>query len=112
MLDRQEQRLVAAIDDVELVRLTRDLVRIDSVIRPETGSTEREVVLFVAGWIRRELGIEPLVEEAGPGRENVIATVDSGVPGPCLMLEGHTDVVSEGARERWTRDPFGAEVVD
>jgi succinyl-diaminopimelate desuccinylase len=28
------------------------------------------------------------------------------------MLEGHTDVVSEGARERWTRDPFGAEIVD
>ena len=94
------------------MRLTQDLVRIDSVIRPETGNTEREAVRFVAGWIRRELGVEPLVEEAGPGRENVIATLDSGRPGPCLMLEGHTDVVSEGARERWTRDPFGAEIVD
>jgi succinyl-diaminopimelate desuccinylase len=112
MLNGQERGLVAAIDADELVRLTQDLVRIDSVIRPETGNTEREAARFVAGWIRRELGIEPIVEEAGPGRENVIATIDSGRPGPCLMLEGHTDVVSEGARERWTRDPFGAEIVD
>ncbi|OHD71150.1 MAG: hypothetical protein A2177_09675 [Spirochaetes bacterium RBG_13_68_11] len=111
-LSADERRLAAAIDVGELVRLTQDLVRIDSVIRPETGNTEREAARFVAGWIRRELGIEPLVEEAGPGRENVIATIDSGRPGPCLMLEGHTDVVSEGARERWTRDPFGAEIVD
>ena len=77
-LSAEERRLVAAIDADELVRLTQDLVRIDSVIRPETGNTEREAVRFVAGWIRRELGVEPLVEEAGPGRENVIATVDSG----------------------------------
>ncbi|MCX7031982.1 MAG: M20 family metallopeptidase [Spirochaetes bacterium] len=112
MLNERERRLVAAIDTDELVRLTQDLVRIDSVIRPETGNTEREAVRFVAGWIRRELGVEPRIEEAGPGRENVIATLDSGQPGPCLMLEGHTDVVSEGARERWTRDPFGAEIAD
>ncbi len=111
MLSGAERKLAAAVDADELVRLTQDLVRIDSVIRPETGNTEREVVRFVAAWIRRELGVEPIVEEAAPGRENVIATLDSGRPGPCLMLEGHTDVVSEGARERWTRDPFGAEIV-
>jgi len=112
MLSDLERTLIAAVDPDELVRLTQELVRIDSVIRPETGNTEREAVAFVAGWIRRELGVEPLVEEVEPGRQNVIATVDSGRPGPCLMLEGHTDVVSEGARDRWTRDPFGAEIVD
>jgi succinyl-diaminopimelate desuccinylase len=112
MLSELERRLIAAVDSDELVRLTQDLVRIDSVIRPETGNTEREAVWFVAAWIRRELGVEPVVEEVAPGRENVIVTVESAEPGPCLMLEGHTDVVSEGARERWTRDPFGAEIVD
>lgn len=111
-LSAEERRLVAAIDPDELVRLTQDLVRIDSVIRPETGNTEREAVRFVAAWIRRELGVEALVEEAAAGRENVIATLEAGSPGPCLMLEGHTDVVSEGGRERWTRDPFGAEIAD
>jgi succinyl-diaminopimelate desuccinylase len=112
MRSDREKALLAAVDRNELVRLTQDLVRIDSVIRPESGGTEGEVVRFIADWIRRELGIEPLVEEVVPGRENIIATLDSGSPGPCLMLEGHTDVVSEGERSRWTRDPFGGEVAD
>lgn len=112
MRSDREKALLAAVDRDELVRLTQDLVRIDSVIRPETGGTEREVVRFIAEWIRRSLGIEPLVEQVAPGRENIVATLDSGSPGPCLMLEGHTDVVSEGERSRWTRDPFGGEIVE
>jgi succinyl-diaminopimelate desuccinylase len=111
MITDREKRLLSRIDRDELVELTRDLVRIDSVIRPETGGTERDVVRYIADWIRRELSLEPLVEEVAPGRQNVIATLDSGKPGPCLMLEGHSDVVSEGGRETWTHDPFGAEVV-
>ena len=67
---------------------------------------------IIADWIRRELALEPLVEEVAPGRQNIIVTLDSGAPGPCLMLEGHTDVVSEGSREDWTHDPFGGEVAD
>jgi succinyl-diaminopimelate desuccinylase len=107
-----EKKLLARVDRGELVKLTQDLVRIDSVIRPATGGTEKGVVRFIVDWIRRELGVEPLVEEVVPGRENIIVTLDSGKPGPCLMLEGHTDVVSEGERSRWTHDPFGAEIVD
>jgi succinyl-diaminopimelate desuccinylase len=112
MLTEQEQTLIHSIDPDELVELTRDLVRIDSVIRPETGNTESKAVEFIADWIRRELGIEPLVEEVEPGRQNIIATVDSGLPGAVLMLEGHTDVVSEGDRCSWSYDPFGAEIAD
>jgi succinyl-diaminopimelate desuccinylase len=108
----QEARLLASVDRAELVRLTQDLVRIDSVIRPETGGTEKEVVRFLVEWIRRELGVEPLVEEVAPGRQNIIATLDSGKPGSCLMLEGHTDVVSEGDRGAWSHDPFGGEVAE
>jgi succinyl-diaminopimelate desuccinylase len=112
MISEHEQALIDGIDPDELVSLTRDLVRIDSVIRPETGNTESKAVEFIAEWIRRELGIEPLVEEVEPGRRNIIATVDSGSPGPVLMLEGHTDVVSEGDRRTWSHDPFGAEIAD
>jgi len=107
-----EQLLLDALDPDELVRLTQDLVRIDSVIRPESGDTERRVVQFLAGWIRRELHLEPIVEDAAPDRQNIILTLDSGAEGPCLMLEGHTDVVSEGSREGWTHDPFGAEIAE
>jgi len=50
------------------------------------------------------------VEEVAPGRDNIVVVLDSGRPGPCLLLEGHTDVVSEGNRAEWTHDPFGAEM--
>jgi succinyl-diaminopimelate desuccinylase len=112
MLTEHEQTLINSIDRDQLVELTRDLVRIDSVIRPETGNTESKAVEFIAAWIRRELGIEPQVEEVEPGRQNIIATVDSGRPGAVLMLEGHTDVVSEGDRRSWKYDPFSAEIAD
>jgi succinyl-diaminopimelate desuccinylase len=107
-----EQALMDRVNREELVRLTQDLVRIDSVIRPDSGGTERGVVRFLDDWIRRELGVAPLIEEVAPGRQNIVATLDSGSPGPCLMLEGHTDVVSEGDRAAWTWDPFGGEIHD
>ena len=112
MISRGEQLLLDSVDPAELVRLTQDLVRIDSVIRPESGGTESRVVQFIAEWIRRELRLEPIVEEAAPNRQNIIVTLDSGAKGPCLMLEGHTDVVSEGSRGSWTHDPFGGEIAE
>ena len=105
-----EAKLLAEVGRGELVALTRDLVRIDSVIRPETGNTEHGVVEFLRAWVERELGVRPTVETVEPGRENLFFTLDSGRPGPCLLLEGHTDVVSEGDRDRWSVDPFGAEL--
>ncbi|MBT3176730.1 MAG: M20 family metallopeptidase [Desulfobacula sp.] len=110
MIKEIEKRLLGFINKDELVRLTQDLVRIDSVIRPETGNTEAGVVRFIADWIQRELGVKPLVQEVVPLRENIIVTIDSGKPGPCLMFEGHTDVVSEGNKDLWQHDPFGGEI--
>ncbi|MBT6500995.1 MAG: M20 family metallopeptidase [Deltaproteobacteria bacterium] len=112
MIKETEERLLSFINRDELVRLTQDLIRIDSVIRPETGNTEAGVVRFIADWIRKELGVEPLIEEVLPARENIILTIDSGRAGPCLMFEGHTDVVSEGNRDLWRHDPFGGEIED
>ena len=112
MLTQTEKQLLSGVNPDELVCLTRDLVRIDSVIRPETGNTEAGVVRFISEWIRRELGVEPLIEEVVPGRENIIVTIDSGQSGPCLMLEGHTDVVSEGNPDSWRHDPFSAAIED
>jgi len=112
MVKDREKSFVSGVDKHELVELTRDLVRIDSVIRPDRGGTEKNLVRFIVDWIRREVGVEPLVEEVAPGRENIILTVDSGKPGPCLMVEGHTDVVSEGDPAAWDYAPFGAQLVE
>jgi len=112
MLTEIEKKLLSFIDRDELVRLTRELIRIDSVIRPETGNTEAGVVRYIADWVRRELGVEPLIETVIPARENIIVTIDSGRSGPCLMFEGHTDVVSEGNPDLWQHYPFGGEIED
>src|SRR5262245_4844136 len=43
---------------------------------------------------------------------NIVATFDCGKPGRHLALNGHMDVFPVGDGEGWTRDPWGAELVD
>ncbi|MFP4268576.1 MAG: M20 family metallopeptidase, partial [Spirochaetaceae bacterium] len=112
MITKEEQQLLDLIDKDECIKLTRELVQIDSVIRPDKGNTEKKVTDFIEKWLKEDAGITPLREEVEPGRENLIVEIDSGKPGRCLMLEGHTDVVSEGDRSLWKHDPFGGEVED
>jgi succinyl-diaminopimelate desuccinylase len=118
MINPAEQNLLEHIDKDELINLTRDLVKIDSVIRPETGNTEHHVVEFIRTWIENELkgsleeikAVTSEVVEVEPGRENIVVTIDSGRTGPCLLLEGHTDVVSEGNRDSWHYGPFSGHI--
>lgn len=107
-------RIIAAVDTKELIALTRQLIQIDTVYRPERGGSEAPGAQFVADYLRRlDLpGMTVTVEDVAPGRPNVMAVIDSGRPGRTILLEGHTDVVTEGDRSQWTYDPFGAEVVD
>ena len=106
-------RVFERIDAEEVVELTRTLVRIPSVYRPgEPSANEAKVAAFVESWFRREdLPVE--VQEVAPGRPNVLAWVGEKGPGRrCLLLEGHTDVVTEGDPKDWTRPPFAAEMSD
>ena len=99
------------IEEGELVELTRDLIRIPSVVRPgDPGATEAAVAAYVERWLRRE-GFEVEVHEVAPGRPNVLAWVGE-TSGPSLLLEGHTDVVTEGNAAEWRYAPFGADLVD
>jgi len=106
-------RVFERIGGEEVVELTRALVRIPSVYRPgEPGANEAEVAAFVESWFRRE-GLPVEVQEVAPGRPNVLAWVGEKGPGRrCLLLEGHTDVVTEGDPRDWTRPPFAAEMSD
>ena len=100
---------MSAIDAEALIAFARTLVRVPSVHRPEAGQTEAAAAALVADQMRT-LGWRPLVEEAAPGRPNVVAVVEGGRPGPTLLLEGHTDVVTEGDPADWSHDPFGGEI--
>lgn len=106
-------RVLERIDGDEVVELTRALVRIPSVYRPgEPGANEAAVAAFVESWFRRE-GLPVEVQDVAPGRPNVLAWIGEKGPGRrCLLLEGHTDVVTEGAPAEWTRPPFAAEMIE
>ncbi len=113
--DRAIERLAArardAVDAEAVVRRTVELVRIRSVWDPETGADEAAAAAYVADELRG-LGLGVTIDEVAPGRPNVIADFAGSnfEPGVhrTLMFEGHTDVVTEGDRARWSRDPYGA----
>ncbi|WP_262286893.1 M20 family metallopeptidase [Micromonospora sp. MA102] len=100
------------IDEEGVVAFTQALVRIPSVNDPASGRSEQPAADLVTAKMR-EFGWDPVVSEAAPGRPNVVAVVNGGGgDGPTLMFEGHTDVVTEGALDTWTVDPYGAEIRD
>jgi succinyl-diaminopimelate desuccinylase len=104
--------VLTRIDDEELIQLTRDLVRIPSVIRPDDPlATEGAVAAHVERWLARE-GFTVETQEVAPGRPNVIAWLGDKGSGRSLLLEGHTDVVTEGDAREWTHPPFAADLVD
>jgi succinyl-diaminopimelate desuccinylase len=103
---------LARVDPDELIALTRDLVRIPSVVRPgDSSATEAAVADHVEQWLRRE-GFDVEVQQVAPGRPNVVAVLGGRAGGPTLLLEGHTDVVTEGDPGQWTHPPFAADLVD
>lgn len=106
------ERVLAQIRDEEVVELARALVRIPSVVRPgDPEANEGKVAAFIESWFRQE-GLPVEVQEVAPGRPNVLAWLGEKAGGRCLLLEGHTDVVTEGDPAEWTYPPFAAELVD
>jgi succinyl-diaminopimelate desuccinylase len=51
------------------------------------------------------------VHDVAPGRPNVLGSIGDA-DGPTLLLEGHTDVVTEGDAALWKHAPFGGDMVD
>ena len=68
-----------------------------------------------AGHIRQLLmrhGVDCRVIAPNEIMPNIVATFDAAKPGRHLALNGHIDVFPVGDGEGWTRDPWGAELVD
>jgi succinyl-diaminopimelate desuccinylase len=105
-------RALSLVDADELVTLTRELVRIPSVVRPgEAGANEAAVAAHVERWMRAQ-GFDVEIQRVAPDRPNVLGVLGASGAGPTLLLEGHTDVVTEGDPAAWKHPPFAAELVD
>lgn len=80
-----------------LADLAARLVAIDST-NPDLvpgGAGEGEIAQFVAGWLERA-GLDVRVEDAAPGRPNVVGIARGSGGGRALILNAHTDVVGGG----------------
>jgi succinyl-diaminopimelate desuccinylase len=108
--DKTITKVLKQIDANELISLTADLVRINSVWDPSVGTSEQPVADLVARWAH-EQGFDIRQDEVAPGRPNVILTWIAGSGNRTLMFEGHTDVVTPGDVSLWRYDPFGAEII-
>lgn len=86
----------------------QELIRFDTTNPPGNETVAARWLVDLC----REAGLDAEVVESAPGRGNAIARLRSqGRTKRPLMLTGHLDVVSV-ERDRWTRDPFGGELID
>jgi acetylornithine deacetylase len=91
----------------ELLELASSLVRTES-INPTLwaeGSGEAPAGRLVAEWGRAH-GLDVALDDALPGRPNVIVTAGGRGGGPTLLLNGHLDTVGVAGMER----PFAGDV--
>ena len=98
------------IDPDELIALTSELVRINSVWDPVAGTSEQAVGEKIASWAQAQ-GFDVQIDPVTPNRPNIIIGGLRGSGERTLMFEGHIDVVTPGDVSAWQYDPFGAEIV-
>ncbi len=97
----------------EVVRLCSELIRIDTSNYGDGSSPgERLAAEQVAAWLD-EVGLDPVIVEAAPGRTTVVARIEGSDPSrtDALLVHGHLDVVPAEPAD-WQVHPFAGEVVD
>jgi acetylornithine deacetylase/succinyl-diaminopimelate desuccinylase-like protein len=108
-LAHPELKEFSSIATAEVVKICRDLLRIDtSNYGDGSGPGERKAAEYVAGLLS-DVGLEVTFLESAPGRSTVVTRfpgVDRSRPG--LLLHGHLDVVPAHAPD-WRIDPFSGE---
>ncbi len=112
-MDRE--RLLATVDDArdEIIALTRDLVRLETVntgVMPTGGETVACELL--ARKLRAEGIAEVEVVARAPERGNLIARLPGSEDHSRLLLMSHCDVVPPGDATTWTKPPFGGVMED
>lgn len=86
-----------------LVSLTRDLVRIPSVLGGEGPVAER---------VLAEMRLLEYDEVELDASGNAVGVVQGAADGPTILFDAHMDTVDVHPRAAWSHDPFGGEVSD
>jgi len=78
----------------DAINLLRELISIDSV-NPSlvTGAAGEENVALAVAAHMRESGLDVVIDDVAPGRQNVIGVLEGRSAGRSLMLCGHSDTV-------------------
>ena len=91
--------VLGAVDGANAVLLTQEIVRIPSVV-----GEEGELARALASRME-EMGYDRVyLQDVLPDRPNVVGVVDSGRPGPTLVLTGHID--TKPVCLGWDDDPY------
>src|SRR6266508_4609943 len=129
---RLERRIVDEVERRrdEVVELATDLIAFDTTARESVDSPAREEAALQEYLARRlrEAGAEVELWEPPPedvagsrivppgwrfdGRPQLLASFGGTGGGRSLLWNGHIDAVSAEPRDRWTSDPYRAEVRD
>lgn len=107
MITREELLKLAKEREDELIKLTSDLIKINS--ENPTGS-QREIIDFVKKYLE-DAGIEAQEVAANEKYPCVLAKIGSD-EGYSIIINGHVDVVPAGDLTKWDFDPFGGEITD
>jgi succinyl-diaminopimelate desuccinylase len=110
--DAMRERAQELLDEAGLIATAQALVRIRSVYDPALpDGNERAAADFVDALLT-EWQLPIVRREVAPGRPNLVVDLVGDRPGPILILEGHTDVVTAGDRAVWNSDPFSGDIRD
>lgn len=88
------------INKTRLIRLTQELIRIDS---QNPGGTEFKIARFIKRYLEN-LGLKPKIYEFSKNRSNCIAVLKGKKPALSLAITPHLDTVPAG--NKWTIAPF------
>jgi putative selenium metabolism hydrolase len=90
-------------DKNALIEFTQRLIR-----QPSPSGEEGAVTQIILDEMRRLRFDRAWIDENG----SAVGLVEGAQPGPTLLFDAHTDTVGIAPGSVWTREPFGAEILD
>jgi len=103
---KQEEEILASIDEREIVALLQDLIR----SRSDNPPGDCRAAIQVVKTKLAEAGIEYEIFSQQDHKPNLLAQIYSGIEKKRLIYHAHIDTVSSGNVDNWSFDPFSGQI--